>query len=73
MRCLKSVKRSGIVVHDPAFSRKVVQITEASKHLSGVALELSPSEDFLLKDERTRLPFSIFWKQMRGRRSARSL
>jgi ATP-binding cassette, subfamily B, bacterial CvaB/MchF/RaxB len=63
---LKSVKRSGIVVHDPAFGRKVVQITEASKHLSGVALELSPSEGFLLKDERTRLPFSIFWKQMRG-------
>jgi ATP-binding cassette, subfamily B, bacterial CvaB/MchF/RaxB len=63
---LKSVTRRGIVVHDPACGRKFVQITEASKHLTGVALELSPSEGFLLKDERTRLPFSIFWKQMRG-------
>jgi ATP-binding cassette subfamily B protein RaxB len=63
---LKSVTRSGIVVHDPAYGRKFFQITEASKHLTGVALELSPSEGFLLKDERTRLPFSIFWTQMRG-------
>ena len=63
---LKSVTRSGIVVHDPACGKKFHLITEASKHLTGVALELSPSEGFLLKDERTRLPFSIFWKQMRG-------
>ena len=63
---LKSVTRSGIVVHDPACGKKFLLITEASKHLTGVALELSPSEGFLLKDERARLPFSIFWKQMRG-------
>jgi ATP-binding cassette, subfamily B, bacterial CvaB/MchF/RaxB len=63
---LKSVTRSGIVVHDPAYGRRVYPITEASKHLTGVALELSPSEGFLVKDERARLPFSIFWKQMRG-------
>src|SRR5712671_5727937 len=63
---LKSVTRSGIVVHDPALGRKFVQISEASKHLTGVALELSPSEGFLLTDERARLPFSIFWKQLRG-------
>ncbi|MGB8556496.1 MAG: peptidase domain-containing ABC transporter, partial [Pseudolabrys sp.] len=34
--------------------------------LSGVALELSPSEGFLPKDERARLPFSTFWTQLRG-------
>jgi ATP-binding cassette, subfamily B, bacterial CvaB/MchF/RaxB len=63
---LKAVTRSGIEVHDPARGRKFVLITEASKHLTGVALELSPSEGFVVKDERARLPFSIFWKQMRG-------
>ena len=41
-------------------------IAEASKHLTGVALELSPSESFLAKDERARLPFSMFWAQLRG-------
>jgi ATP-binding cassette, subfamily B, bacterial CvaB/MchF/RaxB len=63
---LKSVTRSGIVVHDPACGRRPYPITEASKHLTGIALELSPSEGFLVRDERTRLPFSIFWKQLRG-------
>ena len=63
---LKSVTRTGIVVHDPACARKFFKISEASKHLTGVALELSPSQGFLLKDERARLPFSIFWEQLHG-------
>jgi len=63
---LKSVTGQGIVIHDPASGERFFPITEASKHLTGVALELSPSEDFLPKDERTRLPFSHFWKQVRG-------
>jgi ATP-binding cassette, subfamily B, bacterial CvaB/MchF/RaxB len=63
---LKSVARRGIVVHDPASGKRVFPIAEASKHLTGVALELSPSEGFLSKDERTRLPFSTFWTQLRG-------
>jgi ATP-binding cassette, subfamily B, bacterial CvaB/MchF/RaxB len=63
---VKSVARAGIVLHDPAFGRKFLSITDVSKHLTGVALELSPSEGFLVTDERARLPFSIFWQQMRG-------
>ena len=63
---LKSVTRQGIVVHDPASGERFFPIAEASKHLSGVALELSPSEGFFPKDERARLPFSTFWTQLRG-------
>ena len=63
---LKSVTRTGIVVHDPARGRKAFPIAEASKHLTGIALELSPSDGFRAMDERARLPFSIFWKQMQG-------
>jgi ATP-binding cassette subfamily B protein RaxB len=63
---LKSVTRRGIVVHDPAAGERFFSIAEASKHLTGVALELSPSEGFLSKDERARLPFSTFWMQLRG-------
>jgi ATP-binding cassette subfamily B protein RaxB len=63
---LKSVSRRGIVIHDPALGERFFPITEASKHLTGVALELSPSEGFLRKDERARLPFSTFWAQLRG-------
>jgi hypothetical protein len=34
--------------------------------LSGVALELSPTEAFVSKDERSRLPLSTFWGHVRG-------
>ena len=63
---LKSVTKRGIVVHDPASGERFFPIVEASKHLTGVALELSPSEGFLPQDERARLPFSTFWTQLRG-------
>jgi ATP-binding cassette, subfamily B, bacterial CvaB/MchF/RaxB len=63
---LKSVTRQGIVVHDPASGERFFPIADASKHLTGVALELTPSEGFLPKDERARLPFSTFWTQLRG-------
>jgi ATP-binding cassette, subfamily B, bacterial CvaB/MchF/RaxB len=63
---LKSVTRRGIVVHDPASGERFFSITEASKHLTGVALELTPAPGFLPKDERERLPFSTFWTQLRG-------
>jgi len=63
---LKSVTKRGIVVHDPASGERSLPIAEASKHLTGVAVELSPAEDFLPKDERARLPFSTFWTQLRG-------
>src|SRR5438046_414962 len=63
---LKSVRRKGISIHDPASGERFLSTREASKHLSGVALELSPTETFEQKDERARLPFSTFWKQLQG-------
>lgn len=63
---LKAVTRRGIVVHDPASGEKCFPISEAAKHLTGVALEVSPSEGFVPKDERARLPFSTFWTQLRS-------
>ena len=61
---LKAVTRRGILVHDPASGERFFATAEASKHLTGVALELSPSEGFLSKDERARLPFSTFWTEL---------
>jgi ATP-binding cassette subfamily B protein RaxB len=63
---LKSATRRGITIHDPAAGERFFYIAEASKHLTGVALELSPSEGFLPKDERAQLPFSTFWVQLSG-------
>ena len=63
---LKAANKRGITIHDPAFGERTLPIAEASKHLSGIALELTPSEGFLPKDERTRLGFSTFWKELHG-------
>ena len=63
---LKSVTRKGITIHDPASGAKSLTVAEASKHLTGVALEPSPAEGFVRRDERARLPFSVFWSQLSG-------
>jgi len=63
---LKAVKHKGIVIHDPASGEKSYLIAEASKHLTGIALELSPMGDFAPKNESARLPMGIFWGQMPG-------
>ena len=51
---------------DPAAGEKFYPLPEASKHLTGVALELAPSESFIIQDERARLPLSAFLGQLSG-------
>src|SRR3954464_16036409 len=63
---LKAVTRKGIYIHDPASGEKFLPISEASKNVTGVALELAPAEGFLAKDERARLPLSAFWGHLTG-------
>ena len=63
---LRAVTRKGIVVHDPACGQKFFPMSEASKHVTGVALEVTPAEGFSPRNERTRLPFSVFWTQLTG-------
>ena len=63
---LKAVTGRGIVVHDPAAGEKTFPTAEASKHLTGVALEITPAEGFSPRDERARLPFTAFWGGARG-------
>jgi ATP-binding cassette subfamily B protein RaxB len=63
---LKSSTSRGIEIHDPAAGERFYKMAEASKHLTGVALELLPAEGFSRKDERARLPLSVFWAQIQG-------
>jgi ATP-binding cassette subfamily B protein RaxB len=63
---LKEVTRGGIVIHDPASGVRKVSAAEAADHLSGIALELVPTEGFTRVDDRVRLPFSAFWGHLRG-------
>ena len=44
-----------LVIHDPAFGIRKLSLAEASKHFTGIALELSPTSEFKPADERRRL------------------
>ena len=63
---LKKLTRKGLAIHDPALGDIVVPLAQASKHMTGVALELSPTESFEQRDERAPLPLSTFFGQARG-------
>src|SRR5437764_2240510 len=63
---LKAASRKGMVIHDPAAGERRLSYAEASKHLSGVAVEAWPLETFATKDERIRLPLSAFFGRVRG-------
>ena len=54
------------MIHDPALGERRLSYAEASKHLSGVAVEAWPLDEFAPKDERTRLPLSAFFGRVRG-------
>lgn len=63
---LKSSTKKRVVVHDPAAGEVCLPLSEASRHLTGIALELSPAEGFLPKNEVARLPLGSFWSQTGG-------
>lgn len=63
---LKSVTKKGITIHDPATGERFFTSAAASKHISGVALELSPAEGFVTREEHARLPLSVFWSHLQG-------
>jgi len=63
---LKKVGRKGIVINDPATGEMVLSVPQASKHFTGVALELVPTPSFVRADERAALPLSVFWRELSG-------
>jgi ATP-binding cassette subfamily B protein RaxB len=52
---LTEVKRQTAVILDPSLGRRSFSFSELSKHFTGVALELTPSEQFERKTERSQI------------------
>lgn len=52
---LKSASRSSIVVHDPARGLLRLSLAEASRHFTGVALELTPTGGFKIAERPPRM------------------
>lgn len=63
---LKSVNSQSIVIHDPASGEKCLKMADVSEHFTGIALELTPTNDFEKKEIKQTLKFSNFWSKITG-------
>lgn len=67
---LERVKGGKALIHDPAGQTRWIPLDEVSKHFTGVALELRPSDDFEPGQSRERLKLSQLWRRMTGLKRA---
>jgi ATP-binding cassette, subfamily B, bacterial CvaB/MchF/RaxB len=63
---LKKASRSHIVILDPAIGERRLSMVEASRHFTGVALELTPNAHFEPADAKPRLKLSQLTGKVRG-------
>jgi ATP-binding cassette subfamily B protein RaxB len=55
-----------VVVHDPARGKHIMSMEEASRHFTGVAMELAPAQDFEPKRERQTIRFGQLLGRLSG-------
>jgi ATP-binding cassette, subfamily B, bacterial CvaB/MchF/RaxB len=63
---LKSITRSGIIIHDPASGKRTLTAAEFSKHFTGVLLELTPAAQFEKIDALTPTKINSLWSHSTG-------
>lgn len=63
---LVAANRRRIVVHDPAHGRRSYSLAAASDHVTGVALEVTPSATFRPESNAQKLRISDFWSRSQG-------
>lgn len=63
---LKSVANGKAVIHDPALGARTYTLDDLSKHFTGVALELSPSDTFEKVTARAPIKLTSLWSRMVG-------
>lgn len=55
-----------ITIHDPAHGKRVLSHEEASRHFTGVVLELSPADEFKAIEDRRPVRLTSLWSKMEG-------
>ncbi len=63
---LREASARAIVIHDPAAGVRRLSMEEASRHFTGIALELSPTGEFREADERVRVRLRDLTGPVRG-------
>lgn len=67
---LTKVSGNRVVIHDPGRGRRDMEMSEVSKHFTGICLELTPAPGFENKTEKQALKLSQLWTQSIGLRTA---
>lgn len=67
---LKSVDSKRVVILDPAHGERTLSLKEASRHFTGVALELQPGADFRAGEARQRVTLRQLLGQVSGLKRA---
>lgn len=67
---LKKVTNKKFVIMDPAAGEKSFSSQELGQHFTGVALELTPSTEFKITDDKKTLKLSHFWTKIVGLKSS---
>jgi ATP-binding cassette subfamily B protein RaxB len=62
-------KSAKFYVNDPAVGKITLSADAFSKHFTGICLELTPTSQFEIKQERTRMKFTQLWSSMSGLKS----
>jgi len=56
-------------INDPAVGKRTLNVEEFSQHFTGICLELTPTSNFEVKQEHTKMKFSQLWSSMTGLKS----
>ncbi len=67
---LAAVRGGRIIIHDPAFGRRVLGLREISQHFTGIALEIWPDCEFSPATEKSRIRFRTLLSNIYGLKSA---
>ncbi len=63
---LSKVTQKDVVIHDPAIGKRSLTLEETAKHFTGIALELTPTSDFVKEDKRVQIKLRQFWNSAQG-------
>ncbi len=63
---LKSVGKTGVVIHDPALGARSLELSEFSQHYTGVAVELTPGQNFNPIVAKRPVQLSGLWSKLTG-------
>ncbi|NMH60258.1 peptidase domain-containing ABC transporter [Alteromonas ponticola] len=70
---LTQVHRDGITINDPALGERKIGWVDADKQFTGIALELSPTSEFVRAPAPVKLSLGDFWQQARGLKRSLSI